>query len=213
LSASRGAFIVVEGLDGAGTTTQTRRLESELRERGVPCILTREPTDEVVGKLIRDHLGGRSATGEVSDQPPLSEKVLSLLFAADRVHHSAAIETHRTAGTHVICDRYVHSSIAYQTLDSALSAERIIELNRGVSVPDMTLFLRVPVDACLARLEKRADTPTVYERKELLVAIERNYDESRSIYERHFGPVVEIDGSRSEDEVHAAIVRKLKNLL
>jgi dTMP kinase len=209
----RGLFIVLEGLDGSGTTTQAKKLLNCLSDRHIDAMATQEPTDEPVGKLIRDSLSGRIVSPQTSARIGFSEGALCLLFAADRTEHSRLIEDARQRGTHVICDRYVLSSIAYQSLDPAIKPERVIDINRGCSVPDVTFFLQVPVAECLARLSKRKDAPTVYEKKEILARIDRNYRTSRKIYERTFGPLVLIDGTAAADAVHAAIVRELTRYL
>lgn len=213
MTRGRGRFIVLEGLDGAGTTTQARMLHDAITAGGQIGHLTREPTDEPVGKLIRSALMGHLVAGDSGRKLVLSENVLCLLFAADRLHHTVSIHEHLDRGAHVVCDRYIHSSIAYQSLDPAITAERVIEVNRGIADPDVTFFIRVPVDECLARLERRNDTQTVYEKRDLLVAIERNYDASLPQYEAHFGRVIEIDGTQPPEAVHAAIAGHMKDAL
>lgn len=208
-----GTFVVLEGLDGAGTTTQARLLDDALESRGLLCHLTREPTDSAVGTLIREALSRPGVSSGAHQPLEPTEEVLCLLFAADRLHHRVSIERHRNGGATVICDRYVHSSIAYQTLDPTISAERVVDVNSGIATPDVTFFLRVPVDQCLNRLGGRNDTRTIYEKKDLLVAIEKNYDDSRPLYEKHFGPVIEIDGTPAPEAVHAGIMSKLEEFL
>ncbi len=209
----RGLFIVLEGLDGAGTTTQSKKLLNYLLQNRLDAMATQEPTDEPVGKLIRDSLSGRIVSPRTSARVGFSEGALCLLFAADRIEHSRQIEDARLGGTHVICDRYVLSSIAYQSLDPTITPRRVIDVNEGCSVPDITFFLQVPVAECLARLAKRKDAPTVYEKKDILTRIDRNYKTSRKIYERTFGPLVVIDGSAPVDAVHAAIAGVLASYL
>lgn len=205
----RGLFIVIEGIDGSGTTTQAGRLCKYLSEKGLDVLFTQEPTDEPVGKLIRDSLSGRISSPTTGERIRFSEGALCLLFAADRFEHSRLVEAARCRGTHVICDRYVHSSIAYQSLDRSITPRRVVEVNKGCSTPDVTLFLRVPVSRCLARLKNRKDAPTIYERKAKLEKIARNYHATRRLYERTFGPVVEINGSLPVDSVHSAIVERI----
>lgn len=204
-----GGFFVLEGLDGAGTTTQSKLLDKHLRDRGFASALTREPTDHPIGRLIREALSGglqsQSDMGEIA----LSEAALCLLFAADRIEHTRDIEALRERGDHVVCDRYILSSIAYQSLDPLIAPERVVEVNRGIALPDITLLLDVPVDECLKRLQKRNDSPTVYEKKDTLEEIAKNYDSTLSLYEEHFGPVARIDGTAPPDAVHAAILRHL----
>jgi dTMP kinase len=205
----RGFFMVIEGLDGSGTTTQARKLHNYLSSKGLAVLLTQEPTDEPVGKLIRDSLSGRISSPTTTEKTRFSERALCLLFAADRIEHSRTIEAARRRGAFVVCDRYVHSSIAYQSLDPSITPGRVVEVNEGCSVPDVTLFLRVPVSECLARLKNRKDAPTIYEKKGKLQRIDRNYRATRRIYEGAFGPIVEIDGSASVERVHSEIVEKL----
>src|SRR5262245_11899957 len=108
-------FIVIEGIDGAGTTTQTARLADALRARNVRVHATREPSDGPVGMLLRQILTGRIVTpGEVSS---LRSAKLALLFAADRLDHlEAEILPRLSAGECVVSDRYDHSTVAYQSV-------------------------------------------------------------------------------------------------
>jgi dTMP kinase len=209
----RGLFIVLEGLDGAGTTTQAKILSNYLQGKGLSVWLTNEPTDEPVGKLIRDSLSGKITSPRTGKRTGFSEGALCLLFAADRLEHARLVEDARRKGTHVICDRYILSSIAYQSLDPSISPRRVVDVNRGCAIPDLTFLLRVPVAECLARLKRRSDTPTVYERKAKLERIDRNYRAARRLYEKVFGSLVVIDGAAPKGEVHAAIVADLTRLL
>ena len=202
----RGGFFVLEGLDGSGTTTQTRLLDQHLGGQGVTTSSTREPTDHPIGKLIRDALSGKLVLPDRVEKIALSEGALCLLFAADRTEHSMEIEAIRERNTHVICDRYVLSSIAYQSIDPAITPDRVIDVNRGISIPDVTLLLDVPVDECLRRLEQRNDSPTVYERRETLERIAENYAATIPVYEKHFGLVVRINGAAPPRAVHAEIL-------
>ena len=201
-----GSFIVLEGLDGSGTTTQAALLQDYFIGLKKPCRLTCEPTDEPVGKLIRDALSGRLTSPGTSKKVAFSERARCLLFAADRQEHSREIEKSRSGGKHVICDRYILSSIAYQTLDETVSADWVIEVNRGCSVPDLTVFLDVPVTDCLARLKKRKDRPTVYEKKSFLTAIDLNYRHMFQTYEKRFGLFRSIDGTQTPEQVRDAII-------
>ncbi|MDH3216576.1 MAG: dTMP kinase [Candidatus Krumholzibacteria bacterium] len=209
----RGCFIVLEGIDGAGTTTQSQMIDRHLEDRGFASSLTREPTDHPVGMLIREALSGRVADGNSLGKIMLCEESLCLLFAADRIEHSRDIEALRDRNTHVVCDRYILSSIAYQSLDPRVVPERVIEVNRGIAVPDVTFFLEVPVDECLKRLQTRSDSPTVYEKREILHRIVHNYEATRQLYEKHFGPVVHIDGRPRAEVVHDEIIGHLDNYL
>ncbi len=204
---ARGLFIVIEGLDGSGTTTQTRLLHDHITRRGTRSCITCEPTDEPIGKLIRDALTGRLSSPGSGKKTMFSERARCLLFAADRQEHSIWVEKHRSKGSHVICDRYILSSIAYQTLDHTISPEWVIEVNRGCAVPNLTILLDVPVEECLKRLRSRRDSRTIYEKRAHLSAIMKNYTRTIPIYKKHFGPLVRINGARLQDEVHEAVLK------
>jgi dTMP kinase len=201
-------FIVFEGLDGAGTTTQAAKLQALFTRRGTPSFLTNEPTSDPVGTFIRRLLTGQERGPDGSPYRP-GEEVMGLLFAADRLAHSTLIEARRRAGEHVVCDRYVFSSMAYQTLDPAIRAGWVIDVNQGCAVPDVTLFLAAPVDVCLARVAARRGDATIYENRAHLETIARNYEKLMPQYEASFGKVVRIDGTLGVDEVHAAVVEAL----
>jgi dTMP kinase len=210
---SRGLFIVLEGLDGAGTTTQAKQLHKALLENNLKSCLTNEPTDEPVGKLIRDSLSGRLTSPTNGERIRFSEAALGLLFAADRIEHSCWIEKIISKGTHVVCDRYIWSSIAYQSLDPTVSPERVVEINRGCAVPDVTFLIEVPVKECIRRLKARNDAPTVYEKKSILEGIHTNYRSTRRLYEKTFGTLIVLDGTAPVGEVHSEIVEGIRGLL
>jgi dTMP kinase len=197
MNSTKSRFIVIEGLDGAGTTTQARKLHDSFTLSGKDSFLTFEPTSGAIGTFTRSLLS--------TDDPP-SQRVLGLLFAADRLAHTADIEENMRGGRDVICDRYVFSSIAYQTLDPSLSAEWVVESNRGCAVPDITLFVDVPVDTCLERIAARNEGRTIYESGERLRTILDNYRRLIDFYQRHYGKLITIDGTPSPDDVHAAIL-------
>jgi dTMP kinase len=204
-------FIVFEGLDGAGTTTQAAKLQAHFTRRGSPSFLTNEPTGEPIGAFIRRLLGAEERGRDGSPFRP-GEQAMGLLFAADRLSHSRAIEARLEAGEHVVCDRYLFSSMAYQTLDPAIRAEWVIDINEGCAVPDVTLFLAAPVDVCLARIRARAGDASIYETRAHLETIARNYERLLPMYAASFGHVVRIDGTKPVDRVHDAVVEAIESL-
>jgi dTMP kinase len=203
----KSRFIVLEGLDGAGTTTQAARLHEYFTKLKTDSFLTREPTDGPIGKLLRDVLTGRLMRHR------LAEREMALLFAADRLEHSRLVESKLLTGSHVVCDRYIFSSLAYQTLDPSISAKWVTEINAGFAKPHMTVFLSVPVDECLRRIDERNEGPTVYEKKDFLETIDRNYNRLFSYYRDNMGPLEVIDGTLPPDDVHSAIMRALDSNL
>lgn len=208
-----GYFIVIEGLDGAGTTTQAKKLDDYLEREGIARFQTREPTDGPVGDFIRNVLSGRLPS--IDDGVPYKpgESELALLFAADRLEHSRTIAANKDAGATVVCDRYIFSSMAYQTLDPSITAEWVSQINRGCAVPDITFFLSVSVDECMLRITERNEKATIYENRDFLEAINDNYERLARYYEEHFGPLIKIDGSKSEAAVHSSILEELHNHL
>jgi dTMP kinase len=201
-------FIVFEGLDGAGTTTQAAKLQAHFTRRGTPSFLTNEPTAEPIGAFIRRLLNRQDRGRDGAVYHP-GEQAMGLLFAADRLAHSQLIEDRLEQGEHVVCDRYLFSSMAYQTLDPEITGEWVIDVNRGCAVPHVTLFIAVPVEVCLARISSRHAERSIYETRAQLETIARNYDQLLPAYEEKFGRVVRIDGNQDIDEVHAAVVQAL----
>jgi dTMP kinase len=205
----RGTFIVLEGLDGSGTTTQAKKLHHYFQAKKIKSILTCEPTDNAIGKLIRDMLTGKLYSPDSNRKIAPSEKALCLLFAADRLEHSKDIELFLEKGHHVICDRYVLSSLAYQSLDEEISTRWITEVNAGCSTPDITVLLKVTPDECTKRIKSRKNVRTIYEKRNILRAIDDNYNRMLPTYRKHYGPVVKIDGAGSPVEIHDQIVKNL----
>jgi dTMP kinase len=123
-------FIVLEGLDGAGTTTQAAKLQAHCTRRGRSSFLTNEPTSDPIGAFIRRLLTSQERAADGSTYRP-SENAMGLLFAADRLAHSRVIESRLQSGEDVICDRYVFSSMAYQTLDPSISPDWVIDVNQA----------------------------------------------------------------------------------
>ena len=149
---SRGYFIVFEGIDGSGTTTQSRLLASYLSEAGLPVTLTREPGGTPVAEKIRQLVLDPSLEG-IS---PTSEL---FLYAASRSQHvEEVILPSFNRGDVVICDRYTASSLAYQGYGRELNLEKIKQVNRlavGECLPDATIYLILPVEVAWARLRRR----------------------------------------------------------
>src|SRR4051812_12706023 len=110
----KAPFVVVEGIDGAGTTTQTQRNVAAPRPRKIAGLETREPTDGPIGMLLRQMLKGRIVSATGSGAPGWQE--MALLFAADRIEHARGeIEPNLAQGNWVFSDRYDYSSVAYQS--------------------------------------------------------------------------------------------------
>ncbi|MCK5155609.1 MAG: dTMP kinase [Spirochaetales bacterium] len=142
--------IVFEGLDGAGTTTQASYLSQNFRKAGRKILLTCEPTDSPIGRLIRQVLHG-----DVQTTP----RSLALLFAADRENHIYnsidGIELAVERNEIVISDRYFFSSLAYQSIDTPYDEVRSI--NSFFPFPEVIIYIDTPPDICIERIENRKD--------------------------------------------------------
>lgn len=198
-------FIVIEGLDGAGTTTQSTLLVERLQAAGQPAVLTREPSDGPIGVLIRQMLSGRITTPSV-DGPhqSMGREVLALLFAADRLDHiRALVAPAQAAGKVVVSDRYYHSSFAYQgDVDDSdeMDLHWVRTLNERARTPDLTIFLEASVDLCLSRLSGRGQRD-IYETREKLARLERRYDEVMTALEEEGEAIVRLDAGRGRGEL------------
>lgn len=195
-------FIVFEGLDGAGTTTQARRLADHLSERGSPAEFTCEPTDFLTGRTIRRLLEGPEH---------VEAWTLALLFAADRHEHlerpGTGIRARLTAGCTVVSDRYLFSSIAYQGafVDSA-AVERI---NGAFPLPEYLVFVDTPRSEATRRMATRK-TRDILEQDVVQDRVARRYRGVVDAFaERTAVKVVSVDGNLAPDEVFAAILAGL----
>ncbi|MGH9923523.1 MAG: dTMP kinase, partial [Nitrososphaerales archaeon] len=160
----RGKFIVFEGLDGAGLSTHSSLLKKWLLENKYRVHLSAEPTDSPIGSLIRSMLKNYW-------QIPKRPDILALLYAADRLYHVnfesygqtgsvGGLQNALHEGYIVVYNRYILSSLAYQSVPSS-GAEVDIDwlkkinnftLRNGTPIPDMTIFLDVPPEECMKRI-------------------------------------------------------------
>jgi len=202
-----GHFIVLEGIDGSGTTTQCSILRERLAGRGLPTHATREPSDGPVGVLIRQILTGRVVTpGQQGSRPP-SWATMAALFAADRLDHlEAEINPNLLDGVTVVCDRYDHSSVAYQTVSSDGDrevTEWVLDLNRHARRPDLTLVLDVDPKVAAARRDERSGSRELYEVSEMQVELARFYSKIDELFPND--NIAHIDANRGVGEVTEAV--------
>jgi dTMP kinase len=198
---ARGRFYVIEGADGVGSTTQARRLVEALTREGRRVLATAEPSKGPIGLMIRAMLGG--------DRPRTHiHRELALLFAADRLDHIAReVEPALASGVDVVSDRYVLSSLVYQSLD--LPFEWVRDLNRYAPPPDVTVLISLPIDEAWARLDARLQhgaTREVFDHKTTQVRIHSEYERQA----RKAGAVI-VDGMGSVDDVAERVRDALKS--
>jgi dTMP kinase len=199
-----GALIVIEGIDGAGSTTQSGMLVKWLAGVGIPGTATSEPSKGPIGVTIRQHLGRHLELGG-----PQAE---ALAFAADRMDHVVSeVEPSLAQGVTVVADRYYLSSLAYQALGCDLAW--LLEINRFALRPDLTVFLSVPAEVGMDRLSGRENRERFEEDRDELARIAGLYDAAIGLLAQHGEVVRVIDGTRSPAEIHAEIVRLAANVL
>lgn len=157
--AARGRFITLEGGEGAGKSTQVRRLAAHLSAQGIPVLVTREPGGSAGAEKIR------SLLLEGTGFDPVAEAML--MFAARREHVVATIRPALAAGMWVICDRFADSTRAYQCYGQGVPGEvyrKLADLALEGLAPDLTLILDIPPEAGMARAAARGVAADRYER-------------------------------------------------
>jgi dTMP kinase len=205
-----GAFIVLEGIDGSGTTTQARLLAEALRADGHDVTTTCEPSSGPVGVLIRQALSRK--LGAPGGPHAFHWSTMALLFAADRTDHVATtIEPALARGTIVISDRYDISSLAYQSVtspDGAAVVPWIRSLNSRVPRPDLTIVLDVPPDVAAARRSARGNEAELFEAEPIQVALARVYAEAELLVPGD--RLVHLDGSAATEGVARQILAAVR---
>jgi len=198
----QGHFIVLEGIDGSGTTTQAAELKQRFIEYGLPAHVTAEPSTGPVGAIIRQILSGRLVIRHQHGISAPSWKTLSLLFAADRQDHvESEILPNLSDGVNVICDRYVYSSVVYQSVSSGdkKSSEWIREVNRFVKKPDLVIHLRIDPEEALNRRLTRGGSMEIFDDPEFQKTLAGAYDNLEQMFQDT--QVVTVDASGSVKEV------------
>ena len=167
----QGRFIVFEGIDGAGKSTQIDLLAKHLRAQGRTVYCTAEPTESVTGGLLRDALGGVSKRSACE---------MAALFVLDRIFHNVnpvnGIEKMLADGVDVICDRYYYSSLAYQGSETDEDWVREINLHcPEIRTPDACIFLDLTPEQSMARINGNRVTHEIYENTERLTKVRAQF--------------------------------------
>jgi len=169
----QGILISVEGIDGSGKSTLTKNLFTIFQENKYTVLLTREPGGTQFGSKIRELIIHSSTT-------PLCSKTQYLLFAADRAQHfEEIIIPALQSNTLIISDRLADSSLAYQCYGNGLSIDMVTMINQWTMndiKPDLTLYVRVPVDIALERVVQRNNGITSFEKKEFLEKVFHGFE-------------------------------------
>ena len=211
--AKRGRFVVLEGIDGSGTTTHVARLADRLRAKKLPIRTTREPSDGPIGTMVRQVLTGRIV---VPGGRAPNWATMALLFAADRMDHiEAEIEPWVADGGIVVSDRYDASSLAYQSVSSGSGGDDAVEwiraLNRFCKRPDLTIVLDVSPDEGARRRESRGEAAQLYEQNEVQRALAAFYRDLAK--HQPNDRIVLVDAGGTIPEVHERIVAVWRDAL
>ena len=200
-----GLFIAIEGGEGAGKSTHSKRLAEYLQSLGHEVVLTREPGGTPTAEKIRNIL----LDPEITDMPDHTE---TLLFAASRADHAAnLIRPALERGATVICDRYFDSSVAYQGFSRGLGADKIRDLSlwaTGNLIPDFTIYLDVPAEAGEQRMDG-TDRMEIQSR-DFHEAVHQAF---RDIAASSPYPNVVIDATAPKDDVAAAVRSAIDGVL
>ncbi|MBA2840185.1 dTMP kinase [Methanococcus maripaludis] len=195
-------FIVFEGIDGCGKTTQAKLIAEKLNAN-----FTFEPTDGKIGKSIREILAGSKCNKET----------LALLFAADRVEHVSKIEED-LKNSHVVSDRYVYSSIVYQ-MTQGIPKDFIYKINDYAKIPDLVVLLDVDLNEALKRMESREKE--IFEKLEFQKKIKEEYynlinSENEKFMPKHGFIVIDTTSkpiNQVFNEILNAIVDKIPDII
>ena len=202
---SHPLFIVFEGIDGCGKSTQLKLLCEKLKALGRAPLPTAEPTDTPTGKMLR-----RALSGE--DKRTAAE--MAALFTLDRIHHNkgeGGIEECLEKGFDVISDRYYYSSLAYQ--GSLVDYDWVRRMNCDcpeIRRPDLCIFLDMSPKAALARIGKRGEAREIYEKEETLTLFRSTF---LRVFDSLEDNVAIINAEGTPDEVAARVFAAVEPLL
>ena len=197
-------FIVLEGIDGAGTRTQIKRLVQTNPDK---YIATAEPTSGPTGKFLRQMLAGDFK---------VDERTNAYLFAADRCEHifgKGGVKELCESGKTVVSDRYFFSSLAYQSVSCGLELPQL--LNSPFPLPEYLFFFDINPEISLARVNARNESKEIYENLEAQKKIAALYEKVISMYEqnpalREEMKIIRLDASKTIEEISGIILKILK---
>jgi dTMP kinase len=203
-----GVFVVVEGIDGSGSTTHTKLLGKALRQRGLKVLETCEPSPGPIGSLIRQVLSRRLFVPDATGPRAFAWSTMALLFAADRMDHlDSTIVPALREGTVVVSDRYDLSSLAYQSV-TAPTGDKVVpwirELNAAALRPDITVVIDVPVEVAEERRRSRGGMEEIFESRELQTRLCEVYRHAESLVPHD--RVAHVTGEGAVSDVAATIL-------
>lgn len=213
----KGKFIVFEGLDGSGTTTQNKLLAHYLEEASWPVCTTSEPTQGPMGLILRLMLSNRlvfhNRELENRELEILSNSSVALLFAGDRLDHlQHEIIPKVSDGIIVLCDRYYLSSFAYQMGEDPANLQWLRAINSRCLRPDLTIFVDTSLAICEKRRAQNRWYQDLYEKVDILTQVRKNYQYAIDELRKEGQSIEVIDGNPPEKVVHGEIVATVKRV-
>ena len=200
-------FIVIEGIDGSGKSTQAELLQQYLIAQKQKVVISPEPSNGIIGNLIRQALKKRVF---FTANPHLFDEQMAYLFAADRHDHLYndidGVYKLIDDGFYVISTRYYFSSLAYNSQTSQ-QFNFISKLNHKFPPPDLTIYLDISVDVSLERTKNRS-LKEVYETKEKLTLVKANYEQ---IFSNYSSKLLIVDGTKKQDCIHQEITNFIQS--
>lgn len=194
-----GKFIVFEGLDGAGSSTQIDKLAASLKKAGRNPVVTKEPTNNIIGGLIR---------GQLTKDWNSSMECLQLLFAADRAHHLERLIIPALKDKKIVlCDRYFFSTVAFGALD--LDRGWLLEINDQFLLPDLIILLKVSPRECIKRMHENRFRLELFEEEKKLQKVWKTY----TWLAEKFPNVKIVDGEKSIESIASDIDKIVKKYL
>ena len=201
-------FIVVEGIDSSGKTTQAELLKNSFIASKEQAVISPEPSNGIIGNLIRQALKQRIVFSKDRD---LFDRQMAYLFAADRHDHLYndvdGVFKLIKDNYHVISTRYYFSSLAYNC-DSVEQFDFIQKLNDRFPDPDLTIYIDIPIEVSLSRLQERS-SQEIYETKAKLTKVREQYERIFSTYK---GEAIAIDGTQTLQQIHQQVVERVRKI-
>ena len=194
-------FIVFEGIDGSGTTTQAKKLADYLMKKGEKIFHTKLPSESETGLQIRRILQGKET---------VTNKELSTLFKIDSDQHSEVMHGFIASGGTVICDRYLFSAFAYRLGDDSVGD--VYNLYANHITPDITFFLKLSPSEAIERIQKRSQKAEMFETEKELEVIAGRYHEGFDIWKKHdpnFN-LVELNASKSIRQIGLEVLQRIE---
>ena len=203
----KGIFIAFEGIDGSGKSTQIQLLSEKMREKGIRCYQTCEPSSGPIGSLTRQILTGRIKT---------DNRVIAAMFAADRLDHLLnevdGIAVKIEDGISVITDRYYFSSYAYHSVDVPM--DWVIKTNEEstkILRPDINIFIDIDADTAMERITRNRFHTELFEKKSRLEKVRENYLKAFDLLGREENILI-VDGTKTTEEIAEEIWKQVEHL-